>query len=842
MAKDIRVFWQRSLLMRAATQVVGIGLVVGLVSVILTLYLSDRHGRQDASFRIHELMTTVEGAARIACFTQDEGLAREVVDGLAGNAEVFGAALVSGTKVLAEFSKDREDAERLDRAVKERIGRAIVSPLDARESIGELLVDPDPEIMNARMRESSAFVAVLLGLQLLIVLSAVVAVVLLRIVRPIKHMSDKLHGMDAQSIKPLAAPRAYEETEIGRLAAGINLLGQRLMASLEEEHRQHVRREIGERKYRAIFENADSGLFVIDRHMVLESCNHAFFRQLGLPRMEPGEKLNLLHLHWRKPGMLSSLVRQCAASNHPVSEDFEYLLSDEETSWFSMTMTPVGDHLIQGQLTDISRHKQAELLAQREAITDTLTGLLNRTGFMQKVDQEISASAGNEDAAFALLIVNLDGFRRVNESLGVESGDRILAIAAHRLRSCVKGSDFVSRLGNDSFGILLRSVADKKLVSNVGIRISMALKGFFEVGSTSLQLGASIGITLFPNDGSNREALLRNAEMALGHARRNGRGRYCFFDLAMARNAEHRNRLENDLHFSVRRNELFVRFQPIVDLATRKMAGVEALIRWGHPLYGLIPPDVFIPLAEETGAIVGIGLWMVEAMCQQLAEWKKQGIDRYISINVSARQIPDGLPPITLIELVNRYGVDPAHLVIEITENLFMGDSMAAQTWLEAVHELGFSIYLDDFGTGYSSLSYIKRFPVDALKIDKSFVRDMSEDNNDRALVSAIINMAGSLELMVVAEGVESQRQLDLLEAAGCHCVQGYYFSSPVAIDAIEDAGQRIEQLFVEAENNRQETEKPIVGSGVRSWVSGIRAAHGHGRFIPGNPSDPLGR
>jgi diguanylate cyclase (GGDEF)-like protein len=784
MTLDRLAFWRRGILMRAAKPILGIGLVVGSGFVILTICLIGHYSSQDVSRRIHELVTTVKDIARIACLAQDEKLAQEVVNGLAGNAEILGATIISSARVLAESRKDEAPV----RGAGVRIGKAIVS--DAGEVIGEIIIEPDPESMKARVQEGGVFVAILLALQLFAVLSAVLVVILLRIVRPIRRMSDKLHVMDAQSIEPLTVPQDYEDTEIGRLATDINVLGQRLMTSL-------VRREIGERKYHAIFENADSGLFVIDRHLVLESCNNAFFRQLELlPLTDQCGRLDLLHLHWRKPGALSDLARQCELEKQPVSADFEYLLSNKSVRWFNVTMTAVGDQLIQGQLTDISRHKQAELLAQRDAVTDALTGLLNRAGFLQKIDEEIVANAGNEESAFALLIVDLDGFRRVNESLGMESGDRILAITAHRLRSCVKGSDFVARLSNDSFGVLLRSTGDNKMVANVGMRISMALKSFFEVGSASLQLGASIGITLSPRDGGNREALLRNAEMALGHARRAGNGRYCFFDLAMVRNAERRHRLENDLHLAVRRNELILHYQPIVELATRKMTGVEALIRWEHPQYGRISPDIFIPLAEETGAIVSIGLWVVEVVCQQLARWKKQGLQHYISINVSARQIPEGLPPITLIETVNRYGVDPGDLVIEITESLFMGDSAAAQTWLDAVHELGFPIYLDDFGTGYSSLSYIKRFPVDALKIDKSFVRDMNDDNNDRTLVSAIINMAEGLELMVVAEGVESQPQLDFLEASGCHCVQGYFFSGPVAAEAIEDLGQCIEQMF----------------------------------------------
>jgi diguanylate cyclase (GGDEF)-like protein/PAS domain S-box-containing protein len=790
-------FQRQSILIRAAMQVVGIGLIVGFGFVFVTTYLTERYYQHGVSRRIQELMITVERTVQIACFTKDQGLALEVVNGLATNSEVFGSTIIGDSEILAEHKKEAVD-ERYRKAVEGRISKKIVSPFDAAQIVGELIIDPDPEIVSMHVKESSAFVALLLGLQLLAVISAVVVVVLLWIVRPIKRMSDRLHVMDAHSIERLAVPGGLENTEIGRLATDISLLGERLRTSLDEEHHLLIQREIGERKYHAIFENADTGIFVIDQHLALESCNQALFRQLGLPsRTAPDEKLDLLSLRWRETGALARLVGQCVEQNRPVSDDFEYVLSNAEVRWFSVTLTPVSDELIQGQLSDISRHKQKELLAQQEAVTDTITGLLNRTGFLQKVDEEISAYVDDERSGFALLIVNFDGFRRVNESLGLASGDHILSITGQRLRSCVKGSDFISRLGNDSFGIMVRSVSDERATANVATRISVALKEFFEVGgNTPLKLGVSIGITLFPYDGNDQETLLRNAEMALEHARLGGGGRYCFFESFMAREAVHRRRLENALFFAARHKELIVRFQPIVDLPARRMAGVEALIRWEHPLLGLIPPDVFIPLAEETGSIVGIGLWLLEVVVQQLAEWKKQGIDRYISINISARQIPDGLPPITLIETLSRYGVDPANLAIEITESVFMGDSNAVKVWLDTVHESGFRIYLDDFGTGYSSLSYIKRFPMDVLKVDKSFVRDMSENNSDRTLVEAIINMARSLKLDVVAEGVETQSQIDLLKEAGCRYIQGYYFSRPVAAEAIEDARRRIEQLF----------------------------------------------
>ena len=793
----MRPFWRKSILILAATQVISIALVVGLLFVLLTAYLTEQYMQRSVSQRIHELVTTIESTVQIACFTKDHSLALEVSKGLMRNSEVFRVIVVGGTEVLAEQHKDGSNPERQRLASARRISRPIASPFDEQNIVGEIVVDPDPVVVSERVRGSGGFVALLLGMQLLVVVAAVVAVVLLWIVRPIKQMSDKLHVMDAHSIEPLSVPFGQESTEIGRLASDINQLGRRLVASRDEERHLHLQREIDERKYRAIFENADSGIFVVNSHRVLESCNRAFYRQLGL--VERDEKINLLKLHWRMPDTFAELLERCATLNRVVSDDFEYVINEKEVRWFSVTLTQVGNRLIQGQLTDISRHKLAQLSAQQEAITDSLTGLLNRYGFLLRLDKEIETRSDEGSPGFALLIIDIDGFRRVNESMGLACGDQILSLTANRLRSCLNNSDIISRLGNDSFGVILRNLSNEKSAINVVTRISLILKGFFEINNTPLQLGASIGITLFPQDGRGREALLRNVEMALDHARTSGSGRYSFFNAAMAKSAEYRGRLENDLRFAVRRNEFIIEYQPIIDLALRKMVGAEALIRWNHPIHGIITPDVFVPLAEGTGDIANIGLWMVDAVCQQLTLWKEQGADYYISMNISPRQIPDSLPPITLIETASRYGIDPANLLIEITESVFMGDSEAAQLWLDAVHELGFKICLDDFGTGFSSLSYIKRFPVDVLKVDKSFVRDMDEDNSDRALVSAIINMASSLGLTVVAEGVESRHQLELLEKEKCRCVQGYYFSSPVSADQIKAAELRIGNILAES-------------------------------------------
>jgi EAL domain-containing protein (putative c-di-GMP-specific phosphodiesterase class I) len=289
---------------------------------------------------------------------------------------------------------------------------------------------------------------------------------------------------------------------------------------------------------------------------------------------------------------------------------------------------------------------------------------------------------------------------------------------------------------------------------------------------------------------------LRHVELALDRAKVSGGNHFTFFDPAMAEAAERRRELESDMHIALRRQEFSLFYQPLVDLSSNRLVGAEALIRWRHPTRGLVPPDAFIPLAEETGFIVDLGFWVLEAACRQLAIWQGEGKEFYLSINISGRQIPDGMSPAWLAATCRKHGVEASRLVLEITEGVLLADANKALDWLGEVRTFGFGIYLDDFGTGYSSLSYLKRFPVDTVKIDKSFVRDMGGDKSDRALVEAIIAMARSLRLQTVAEGVEDATQLALLREMGCDRVQGYYFSKPVPCEQFDAVCQHIQGLL----------------------------------------------
>ncbi|QFY88535.1 EAL domain-containing protein [Magnetovirga frankeli] len=436
------------------------------------------------------------------------------------------------------------------------------------------------------------------------------------------------------------------------------------------------------------------------------------------------------------------------------------------------------------QASEITRRKLTEREIRHHGNYDALTGLANRTLLLERLDQALKQHNRNR-CTLCLLLIALDRFKQVNESLGYLSGDALLQQVAARLSDSIREIDTAARIGGSEFALVLTEQADHRQCEAMAKQVLERIQEVFVLPEGRAEIDASIGISLFPDDADSHPLLLRNATLALSRAKAEGGSRLRFFTEAMDKEVLQRHRLERDLRQALTQDQLSIHYQPIVDLHSGATLGVESLLRWRHPELGPISPAHFIPIAEGAGLIQAIGTWVCKAVCQQLQEWRQRGLVFYASVNVSAHQIPQGIDPKWLFELTQYHRLEPEFLVLEITETALADDLEGVTTWLEQVRELGFKVYLDDFGTGYSSLSYLKNFPVDAVKIDRAFIRDMVEQSRDRALVQAILAMSQSLDLQVVAEGIETQAQQQLLREINCNYGQGFVFSKPLPAEEL---------------------------------------------------------
>ncbi len=434
---------------------------------------------------------------------------------------------------------------------------------------------------------------------------------------------------------------------------------------------------------------------------------------------------------------------------------------------------------------DVTEREQAEARAQFLAIHDELTGLPNRLVFSQAVSDTVKAGRryGQE---FAVMFADLDRFKIINDTLGHAAGDAMLTEIANRLRQCVRESDVVARVGGDEFIILLREVSDANQVTTVARKIlSIVVKPLIIQGQ-ECRVTASIGISMFPSDAQDGETLIKNADAAMYAAKEDGCNALRFHSREIKNQSIERLMLETSLRRALERNELLLYYQPMQDLSRGSISGVEALLRWNHPDLGLLQPSRFIPLAEETGLIVPIGKWVLENACNQNMAWQRQGLRAIrIAVNLSPRQFADPNLLNDVRAALEKSGMPPQLLELEITESMVMQNVERAARVLEAIKSLGVMLAIDDFGTGYSSMSLVKKFPIDVLKIDRSFVREITNDSEDKAIADAIIALGRALNLTIVAEGVETVEQEAFLRAHNCDEVQGYLISRPVPADEL---------------------------------------------------------
>jgi diguanylate cyclase (GGDEF)-like protein len=514
---------------------------------------------------------------------------------------------------------------------------------------------------------------------------------------------------------------------------------------------------------------------------------------------------------WLKDGHLH-LLNSNAVGNYPlvvgIAQEIDEILTDFKSRRnkyfvslvlltlviFAMTAIVIfflGRQRRYVEMIVCSEQEKRELIQQLEeekhhanelASKDHLTGLANRRMFMSLAESHLSL-AQRSRKHYALLFLDLDRFKAINDSLGHHIGDLLLQGVSNRLKAQVRQSDIVARLGGDEFVVLitgLESEYDVVVITNNLIKAISA--PFADLAGHEVQVSPSIGVALFPRDGNNLDTLVRHADLAMYQSKRAGRGCCTFFDPAMQTNSTSNFDLEQRLPRAIEANEFVLHFQPKLDLHSHQICGLEALIRWQHPVHGLIYPNEFIPLAESTGHIIELGNWVIAASCLQLAEWQAEGLTILpVAINLSGRQLIDQLLPERIVGHLEKHGLNPALLQVEVTESSLIENIETAGTLLNKLVTAGIKVALDDYGSGFSSLAYIKTLPIDAIKIDRSFIHDILNIHDDGVIVLSTITLAHNLGLRVIAEGVETPAQLIFLKTGGCDEIQGYHLSRPVA-------------------------------------------------------------
>jgi diguanylate cyclase (GGDEF)-like protein len=474
------------------------------------------------------------------------------------------------------------------------------------------------------------------------------------------------------------------------------------------------------------------------------------------------------------------LVRQLKQAQAALSDANEAL--EREVAQRTLELKRANEQLRH----DLEERKRTERAMRHMAHHDALTDLPNRALFRDRLSHAM-AQADRYHQRLAVLFLDLDRFKAINDTLGHNAGDQLLRIAAERLKGCVRECDTVARLGGDEFTVIVEDVEDRQAAAVVAQKIIDSFSQPFTLHGHEVFVTTSVGITLYPDDGEHLDTLLRNADAAMYRAKDCGRNNYQFYVPEMNTRARERLLLENALRRALVKEEFILHYQPRVDLRSGNVIGAEALLRWRHPERGLMAPDEFVPLLEETGLILPVGEWVLREACRQNRAWQDKGLPPVrVAVNLSVRQFLQRDLAALVASVLEETGLPPSFLELEITEELLLEHSAANAAALNRLRELGVHISIDDFGTGYSSLSYLKRLPIHTLKIDQSFVRDITLDSDGAAIVSAIIAMACNLRLNVLAEGVETEAQLAFLRAQGCNEIQGYSFSRPLDAEAFE--------------------------------------------------------
>lgn len=608
---------------------------------------------------------------------------------------------------------------------------------------------------------------------------------------------DKVAAFAAGGVDYVSKPFQVEEL-LARVRTHLDLRGaqQKLDAQNQLLQAEITAREgaeaslcASELRFRRLFETASDGIILVDHESGrITDVNPAMSAMIN----QPSSHL-LGQTFWDREPFSNNLAHKAVIDElqHQKHLRFDdWILDTGEGTSVNVEVSGRvyqvdGQKVLQCNLRDITARKEAEARIRYMALHDALTGLPNRLLFEDRLGNAI-VQARRHQTQVAVLMLDLDRFKNINDSLGHHIGDQLLEKFAMRLRTCLRESDTAARLGGDEFAVSLPDLASGEDAVTVAQKILGVLQTPFQIEQHELDIGASIGIARYPDDGIDHETLLRAADTAMYDAKAHGRGIYRFFTPELNEAAQLRHMLVNEVRHAHRRGEFLLYYQPQLSLASEQISGVEALMRWEHPKHGIISPSLFIPLLEELGLMTEVGAWVLRTACRQNAEWQSMGLPPVrTAVNLSAQQFYRGNIVQTVAAALEESGLEPHWLELELTESLTLDESETTIRIMTELKNLGVSLTLDDFGTGWSSLSYLRRFPLDRIKIDRSFMRDVTTHENAAAVVHSILNLAQSLGLSCVAEGVETSEQLHYLKGQLCSEIQGFLFSHPLPAEGM---------------------------------------------------------
>ncbi|GGY35999.1 hypothetical protein GCM10011297_06290 [Bacterioplanes sanyensis] len=648
------------------------------------------------------------------------------------------------------------------------------------EPIGTLYLESSRGALLARFNQFVTFSIIILAIT--VVLAMLLANRLQEVVlRPMRELSNTLSNIVSRKDYSIRAQKTNAD-ELGDLVDLFN----GLLRTIEAENQSL---KTSEERFRKLTALSPVGIFQIDPNQQLTYVNQRWCDIHMVSEQDLSLQNWFERIHPKDLPLLKQRWNRLICEQESIAQELRLSRRDGSHTWIHLLASPLhnssGELLgFLGAISDISELKAAQIQMENLAFYDPLTGLANRRLFKNRLEKSVKSvlRSGN---SMALMFLDMDQFKRINDTLGHDAGDILLKEVASRLTATVRENDTVSRIGGDEFTILLTDIHHTSDVLVVAEKLLQALARPIRIKGQDIITTVSIGITMTPEDSTDANTLMKNADLAMYRAKEMGRNNFQFFSEDMNHNILEHLALEKEIKEAIERQQFTLLFQPKVSMLDYSVTGVETLIRWDHPEKGIITPGRFIPVAEETGQILEIGAWVLEQSCRQVSSLIRDNIlpaTAKVAVNLSAKQFADPKLVEHIGNVLQATQIPPACLELEITESTLMDDVEAAIGTMQEIKKTGVSIAIDDFGTGYSSLAYIKRFPIDVLKVDRSFVMDIPDDPNDMAITAAVIAMAHKLSLDVVAEGVETQAQLDFLRSNNCDEGQGYLFSRPLSL------------------------------------------------------------